>query len=118
MTWGPQARPAAVSVTFDNLGEAEQRQSGEWPDHRPLGEHPSVTEALPWILSTLRELDLRATFFLEGVNAEVYPDAVERIAAAGHEVGYHAWCHELWGALDESEERKLLERGVAAMGAR
>jgi peptidoglycan/xylan/chitin deacetylase (PgdA/CDA1 family) len=118
MEWGPDSRRAAVSVTFDNLGEAEERQRGSWPDDRPLGRHPSVTEALPWILSLLDELDLKATFFVEGVNAEVYPDALSEIAGRGHEIGYHAWCHELWGGLEPDEERRLLERGVETMRER
>jgi peptidoglycan/xylan/chitin deacetylase (PgdA/CDA1 family) len=117
MEWGPDRRPAALSVTFDNLGEAEERQRGAWPEGRPLGRHPSVTEALPWLLALLDELGLRATFFVEGVNAETYPDALTGIPARGHEVGYHAWCHEVWAGLDRDEQRRLLERGVSAMGA-
>jgi peptidoglycan/xylan/chitin deacetylase (PgdA/CDA1 family) len=118
MQWGPEGRRAAISVTFDNLGEAEERQRGSWPEERPLGQHPSVTEALPSILSLLDELDLRATFFVEGVNTEVYPDALADIAGRGHEIAYHAWCHEMWGGLEPDEERRLLERGVAAMRER
>jgi peptidoglycan/xylan/chitin deacetylase (PgdA/CDA1 family) len=113
--WGPEARPAAVSVTFDNLGEAAERQRGSWPKGKPLGDHPSVTGALPAILSMLEELDLEATFFVEGVNAETYPDAISAIAEAGHEVGYHAWCHEFWGGLEPDEERALLDRGAGAV---
>src|SRR5918992_3490872 len=116
MDWGPDRRRAALSVTFDNLGEAEERQRGAWPEDRPLGRHPSVTEALPWVLTLLDELELRATFFVEGVNAETYPDALSAIPGRGHEVAYHAWCHEVWGGLDQEEERRLLERGVSAMG--
>ena len=115
MKWGPDGRPAAVSITFDNLGEAEARQRGNWPEDKPLGKHPSVTEALPWILAQLDELGLHATFFVEGVNTEVYPDALAEIAERGHELAYHAWCHEVWGGLEPDEERRILERGLAAM---
>ena len=118
MEWGPDSRRAAVSVTFDNLGEAEERQRGAWPEDKPLGRHASVTEALPWILALLDELDLRATLFVEGVNAEVYPDALSDIAGSGHEIGYHAWCHEVWGGLEPDEEWRLLRRGVEAMHER
>jgi peptidoglycan/xylan/chitin deacetylase (PgdA/CDA1 family) len=115
MTWGPDSARAAVSVTFDNLGEADERQRGVWPADEPLGNHPSVREALPRILSLLDELGVRATFFAEGVNAEIYPDALASIAERGHEIAYHGWCHELWGALGADEERALFERGVEAM---
>jgi peptidoglycan/xylan/chitin deacetylase (PgdA/CDA1 family) len=113
--WGPDARLAAVSVTFDNLGEAAERQRGSWPEEKPLGRHPSVTGALPTILSMLDELGLEATFFVEGVNAQTYPHAISAIAEAGHEVGYHAWCHEFWGGLERDEERELLDRGASSM---
>src|SRR5215210_7251904 len=31
--WGPDGRTAAVSVTFDNLGEAMELSRGTWPPH-------------------------------------------------------------------------------------
>jgi peptidoglycan/xylan/chitin deacetylase (PgdA/CDA1 family) len=103
-----------VSVTFDNLGEAAEIQLGA---HSPRGEHFSVVEVLPRLLELLGGLDLRATFFVEGINAEVYPDALRSIADAGHEVAAHAWCHEEWAALDPAREVELLDRATAALGA-
>jgi peptidoglycan/xylan/chitin deacetylase (PgdA/CDA1 family) len=108
--------PAAIAVTFDNLGEAADLERGQWPAGEPLGHHPSVTHALPRVLDVLAELELRATFFVEGVNAELYPDALLAIAGAGHEVALHGWRHEVWSDLDASEERRLLRRGVDALG--
>lgn len=113
--WGPEGRRAAVSLTFDNLGEAAEIEQGVWPEDRPLGVHPSVTDGLPYLLHTLDELALRGTFFVEGINAEMYPEAVASIAGRGHEVAYHAWRHENWGALGPDEERRLLGRGVDAL---
>ncbi len=56
-------------------------------------------------MTTRRTLDLlakheaRATFFVLGWIAEQFPDAIRRIAAAGHEVGvrgfYHRGVHEM-----------------------
>ena len=60
---------------------------------------------------------MRATFFVEGLNAELYPDALRSIADAGHEVGYHGWQHERWSDLSPDAERASLERGVAALDA-
>jgi peptidoglycan/xylan/chitin deacetylase (PgdA/CDA1 family) len=108
---------ARVSLTFDNLGEVTALQRGEWPDGAPLGRHWSVTRALPRILAALADADVQATFFVEGLNAELYPDTLREIAAAGHEVGLHGWCHEPWSSLDPIEERELLERGVGALDA-
>jgi peptidoglycan/xylan/chitin deacetylase (PgdA/CDA1 family) len=106
---------AAVSVTFDNLGEVTALARGEWPPDEPLGRHFSVTRALPRIMDLLEETGLRATFFVEGLNAELYPEALRGLADAGHEVAYHGWCHETWSELAADDERELLERGVGAL---
>src|ERR687894_2110958 len=114
-TLGQEARRAAVSVTFDNLGEAADLERGLWPESEPLERHYSVKRTLPRILDTLDELGLGATFFVEGLNAELYPEALLEIASSGHEVGYHGWRHEYWPGLTPSEEARLLERGVRQM---
>ncbi|MFL5830549.1 MAG: polysaccharide deacetylase family protein [Solirubrobacteraceae bacterium] len=109
--------PATVAVTFDNLGEAADLERGQWPAGEPLGRHPSVTRGLPRVLELLGELELPATFFVEGVNAELYPDALHQIADAGHEIALHGWRHEVWSELDAARERELLERGLNALAA-
>jgi peptidoglycan/xylan/chitin deacetylase (PgdA/CDA1 family) len=105
----------AVLVSFDNLGEAADLERGT--AQPPIGDDPSVTVGLPRALDTLAALDLRATFFVEGLNADLYPRALRDIAAAGHEVALHGWRHEVWDALSEAEEDELLGRGVAALSA-
>ena len=87
------------------------------PEAEPLGRHFSVTRALPRVLAVLADLHLGATFFVEGLNTELYPDALREIAAAGHEVAYHGWRHERSADLDAALERELLEHGVAALDA-
>ena len=113
--WGSDARRAAVTVTFDNLGEAADLERGLWPEGEPLGRHFSVKRTLPRILGMLDEFGLRATFFVEGLNAELYPEALLEISNSGHELGYHGWRHEYWPNLSTSEEARLLERGVRKM---
>src|SRR5262249_51170155 len=76
-----------IILTFDNLGEASELERGTRDERFPLGRHPSVTDALPRLLDELGRLQLRATFFIEGINCELNPDAVRAIAARGHEVG-------------------------------
>jgi peptidoglycan/xylan/chitin deacetylase (PgdA/CDA1 family) len=113
--WGPDSREAGVSVTFDNLGEAADFERGQWPENEPLGRHFSVKRTLPRILDTLEELALRATFFVEGINAELYSEALLEISNSGHELGYHGWRHEFWPNMNPSNEARLLERGVRKM---
>jgi peptidoglycan/xylan/chitin deacetylase (PgdA/CDA1 family) len=113
--WGPGGKRAALSLSFDNLGEAAEMELGRWPGERPVGSHASVTRALPRLLEALG--GVRATFFVEGWNGEVYPDALRSIADAGHEVALHGWRHERWRGLTPELERELLARACKALGA-
>jgi peptidoglycan/xylan/chitin deacetylase (PgdA/CDA1 family) len=99
-------------LTFDNLGEASALARGEQPV--APGRDPSVTRALPWLLDQLDQHGLLATFFVEAINCEMYPDAVQEIAAGGHELGHHGWSHETWRDLSLQEERDSLARGLDA----
>ena len=48
-----------------------------------------IPEATPFILDTLRQFDIKATFFLVGDNVRKHPELYERILAEGHQVGNH-----------------------------
>jgi peptidoglycan/xylan/chitin deacetylase (PgdA/CDA1 family) len=113
----PERLPSALVLTVDNLGEASALERGTWSPGAALGHDPSVTRALPWLLDELGRHDLKATFFVEALNCELYPDAVTAIAAAGHELGHHGWSHEHWASLSPRAERDALTRGVHAFEA-
>ena len=53
-----------------------------------------IPEATPFILDTLKEHDIKATFFMVGDNVRKYPELFERIKAEGHQVGNHTFNHE------------------------
>jgi peptidoglycan/xylan/chitin deacetylase (PgdA/CDA1 family) len=108
--FGPDGRPRAVVLTFDNLGEASALERGSWTPETPLGHDPSVTQVLPALLDELEECGLTATFFVEAINCELNPKALREIAARGHELGVHGWSHEPWGQIQIRRERSLLER--------
>ena len=73
------------------------------------GPTPGVTE---WILSTLKRYDAKATFFVLGKNAEMYPDLYQRILDEGHKVGNHTYSHQK--GLTMSTERYLEDIDLAA----
>lgn len=79
---GADRRGPAVTFTLDV------------EDHRPNAEaelrYPHLTRQ---VLGFLAERNIRGTFFVVGAVAQDQPDLVREIAAAGHEVGLHAWRH-------------------------
>ena len=115
--FGPAGLPSALVLTIDNLGEARALERGTRPPDEPVGDDPSVTVALPWLLDELDAHHLGATFFVEAINCELYPDALREIAARGHELGLHGWRHEEWTSLSAADERDILIRGVDAFAA-
>jgi peptidoglycan/xylan/chitin deacetylase (PgdA/CDA1 family) len=70
---------------------------------------------VPRILDLLQEHRLPATFFVPGVTAERYPDAVRQILAAGHEVGHHSYAHFSPIDQDEAAERADFERALEVL---
>ncbi|HEX6679948.1 MAG TPA: polysaccharide deacetylase [Gaiellaceae bacterium] len=117
MAWlGSSAALAILSFDVDAESPilAEGRRYASHPmvmSHQAYG--PLV--GVPRILALLEEYSLPATFFVPGLTAERYPETVERIAAAGHEVGHHGYSHLSPVRLDEAGERSDFERGLAAL---
>lgn len=50
-------------------------------------------EFLPQMLQTMKENNVKVTFFIGGQWAEKYPDLLKKIAAEGHEIGSHGYSH-------------------------
>ena len=74
--WSVDTSTPVVALTFDD------------------GPNPDFT---PPLLDTLRDLDVSATFFVVGRNAEKYPYIVSRITTEGHEIGNHTYSHRFLG---------------------
>jgi len=64
-------------------------------------------------LQFLARHDMRATFFTVGDVARRYPELIERIAQAGHELACHTSDHTPLERLDPDSFRADLERNVA-----
>ena len=70
--WRMDRRERAVYLTFDD---------------------GPIPEATPFILDTLKEFGIKATFFMVGDNVRKHPDLYERIVTEGHQVGNHTHNH-------------------------
>jgi peptidoglycan-N-acetylglucosamine deacetylase len=117
-----------LCITFDNFGcgsNLSGRQGklppctfpdlvppSEWDNYNEIG----LTLGHPRILSLLKQLEIRTTFFAEGYAAVLHPDEMKRWADQGHEIALHGWKHEMWANLPSKEhEERLIILSMAAM---
>ena len=66
-------RPGEVVLTFDD---------GPWPKNTPA------------VLAALAAHCTKAIFFPIGLHATYEPAILKQVAAAGHAIGSHTWCHQ------------------------
>lgn len=52
-----------------------------------------IPEVTPWVLDTLEEYGIHATFFCVGDNVERHPELLDEIRHRGHMVGNHTMNH-------------------------
>jgi peptidoglycan/xylan/chitin deacetylase (PgdA/CDA1 family) len=119
MTWlGDSA--CLACLTFDVDAEAPILvESGLYARNAGVMSHQAYGPlvGVPRILDLLREYSLPATFFVPGWTADRYPQAVEAILEAGHEIGHHSYAHKSPFALTEDEERADFERALESLRA-
>jgi len=88
--------------------------------HDWLGIEIEPTEAVlqntQWFLETLKRFDVKATFFVLGGIAKVFPNLIKQIAEDGHEIASHGIGHTQIFKVDKEgfrrdivESKKLLE---------
>jgi peptidoglycan/xylan/chitin deacetylase (PgdA/CDA1 family) len=80
------------------------------PDCPPfLQGYRGIERGLPALLDLLAELAVPATFFTTGDVAARYPHAVERVVAAGHELGCHGMTHTAFTSMEADAARREIE---------
>lgn len=98
-----RALPPVRQRPFLRMSEAGRTMVLTFDD----GPNPTYT---PAILSTLREHEVRAMFFVCGELARDNRDLLREMADDGHVVGNHSWSHPLITKLPPSEIRDELGR--------
>lgn len=114
----PMGKQAAACLTFDLDAEAavltadlSSRDRMTPMSHQSYG--PLV--GAPRILAILKRHDLRATFFVPGYTAHLYPAIVRAIVDAGHEVAHHSYFHENMIGMDKDTEGAMLDLALSAL---
>ena len=72
-TWRMDPEEHAVYLTFDD---------------------GPIPEATPFILKTLADFDIKATFFMVGDNVRKFPHLYQQVKDAGHQIGNHTMNHQ------------------------
>lgn len=90
---------------YDIYGVWDRQEKGlqtKLPDLKPYEETNVVyltfddgpdDKITPQILDILKQEEVKATFFVLGVNVEQYPDVLKRIFTEGHAIGNHSYNH-------------------------
>lgn len=80
----------AFTFDFEDWHQIIHRNLGA-PDWDRPG--PAFPRQIEIVLDLLDELDVRATFFVLGMCARLYPDSAAAVAARGHEIACHGFDH-------------------------
>ncbi|WP_405164963.1 polysaccharide deacetylase family protein [Nocardia sp. NBC_01499] len=127
----PGGKKAAVMITV----AVELWSPGHWPVYAPMATAwplPGVpdTHSVSWseygattgvwrLLDMLRSHRMPATFGVNGLVAERFPQAVRAVHDAGHEIAAHSYAQDVIPALlDVSAERANIRRCTAILADR
>lgn len=78
-------------------------------------------ENVRWLLTYLEQKDIKCCFAITGLSAEqghypfCFPDFINEISAAGHEVASHSWRHEWTPLFKEDQIHKSLKRSKKSL---
>jgi peptidoglycan/xylan/chitin deacetylase (PgdA/CDA1 family) len=64
------------------------------------------------LLKMFDVLKLRTTWFIPGHSAETFPDQMQAVAKAGHEIGIHGYSHENPIAMTREQEEFVLDHCI------
>src|SRR5689334_10263503 len=108
----PEGVQCAVTVTVNFDGESVEART--MPPGRLWGRYAygryGAQIGIYRLLDLFRRHNVRATIFIPGWDAERYPEAMQAIAQAGHEVAGHGYLHEDFSTLSAEEQQATLAK--------
>ena len=81
------------------FGELEQRRYGE-------------RVGLKRLLDLQDEFAIKASYYIPGYEAEIYPWILPTLGEKGHEVGLHGYHHELVNQLSDEENARVVDKAI------
>lgn len=122
-------KPDALGVSrVIAVDPAEHRLVGsmQYPETLPLADHevvltfddgpsPKYTDR---VLESLASQCVKATFFMVGEMAKLFPEEARKVAAQGHTIGTHSFRHPFtFGRMTEAQAGAEIDKGIEAVGA-
>lgn len=96
--------PALLKYVYPNLLWDKKKESKRKQVRKVYltfddGPIPDVTD---FVLDTLKEYQIKATFFCVGNNVDLYPHIFKKISGKGHVIGNHTYSHmNGWDSKDQ-----------------
>ena len=110
----PNGARCACAITFDIDADSLIRTALPDDGHDRLQQvtmgRYGPTVAMPRILDTYARMGLKQTFFMPAWCMERYPETVEAMLNAGHEVAHHSWRHENPATHSDEIEEALFSK--------
>jgi polysaccharide deacetylase family protein (PEP-CTERM system associated) len=104
-----ERRRVLLTVDFEDWYQLAGRAIGQVGWDAP---HEEFVKQVGDTLALLRDVNVRATFFVLGITAKNHPHEVERVAAEGHEIACHGFRHVRAWQQTPDEFRRDIERGL------
>ena len=103
----------ALTLDFDaHSGLADAGYQGPADFSRGLY---GATVGVKRIINIFQDCNLPLTCFIPGIVAEKFSDCCKLLRDAGFEIGHHGYNHQSPMNLEEIEQRRQIERGLAAL---
>jgi len=122
--------PGQMGITVTNVGELSGKKAGRQKAETPKevkvralsaanvkpklvaltyddGPNPGATEE---ILKILAAEKVKATFFVQGINVEKYPELAKKIVDEGHQIGNHSHRHAQYPKLSPPEMEEDIQQ--------
>lgn len=72
---------------------------------------------VPRLLTLFERFGIATTWFVPGHSIETFPEQINAVAAAGHELGVHGYSHENPIAMTPEQEEAILDRSIGLITA-
>lgn len=112
----PQGIQAAAVITVNLEAESVDHRDAELPlwGRRSHGRY-AAQEGTDNLLEIFIRQAVKATFFVNGWDAQRYPALIEQIVSAGHEIAASGYLHEDFSTLSAEQQQEVLEQSEQAL---